>query len=75
MKDLVLYLVKQLSDHPEKVEVRESEQGPAATYHLSVAEADKGRIIGKQGKVIKAIRAVVGAAAAKAGKRSSVELD
>ena len=75
MKDLVRYLVKQLADHPDQVQVQESDQGSSVSLHLTVAEEDKGKIIGKQGKVIKAIRAVVGAAAAKAGKRSAVELD
>ncbi len=75
MKDLVVYLVKQLADHPERVEVSESEQNGVLTLQLSVAEEDKGKVIGKQGKVIKAIRALVGAAAAKSGQRTAVEID
>ena len=75
MKDLVLYLVKSLADHPEKVSAEESDQNGTLRVQLTIAEEDKGKIIGKQGKVIKAIRALVGVAAAKAGVRTVVEID
>jgi hypothetical protein len=75
MKDLVLYLVKSLADHPEKVSAEESDQNGTLRVQLTVAEEDKGKIIGKQGKVIKAIRSVASAAASKAGKRVAVDLD
>ena len=74
MKDLVLYLARGLSNFPDRAEVSESESGGQVTVELTVADEDKGRVIGKQGKVIKAIRALVAAAAGKAGKRSSVEV-
>ena len=75
MKDLVLYLVRGLANEPDRVEASEREDDDGVTVELTVAENDKGRVIGKQGKVIKAIRAVVGAAAAKAGKRSAVDVE
>jgi predicted RNA-binding protein YlqC (UPF0109 family) len=75
MKSLVLYLLKNLADQPDKVDVQESEQGGSVHLHLIVAEEDKGKVIGKQGKVIKAIRAVASAAASKAGKKVVVEID
>jgi len=75
MKDLALRIVQALADNPAKAGVHESEHNGHVTLRLDVAESDKAKIIGKQGKVIKAIRAVVGVVAAKAGKRSSVELD
>ncbi len=75
MKDLVLYLLKNLADHPEQADVQQSEQNGSVVLHLVVAEEDKGKVIGKQGKVIKAIRAVANAAAAKAGKKVVVEID
>ena len=75
MKELVLRIVKSLADHSEQVNAEESEHNGVVTLRLAIAESDKGKIIGKQGKVIKAIRAVVGAAAAKAGKKASVEID
>ena len=75
MKELALFVVKRLVDKPEAVSVEESQDGDVAVLKLNVDESDKGKVIGKQGKVIKAIRAVVGAAAAKAGKQVAVEID
>ena len=75
MKELALQLVKSLVDQPEKVELTVREEGDTVTLALRVAEEDKGKIIGKQGKVIKAVRSVVGIAAAKADKKVVVDLD
>ena len=75
MKELALFVVKRLVDKPEAVSVEESQDGDVAVLRLVVDEEDKGKVIGKQGKVIKAIRAVVGAAAQKAGRRVVVEID
>ena len=75
MKELALFVVQRLVDKPEAVTVDESMDGNVSVLKLNVDEADKGKVIGKQGKVIKAIRAVVGAAAAKAGTQVAVEID
>lgn len=75
MKDLTLFVVKKLVDKPEAVCVEETRDGDVDVLSLVVDEGDKGKVIGKQGKVIKAIRAVVGAAAQKAGRHVSVEID
>jgi predicted RNA-binding protein YlqC (UPF0109 family) len=75
MKELVLRIVQGLADHPEQAAVEASDAGGVTHLHLTVAESDKGKVIGKQGKVIKAIRAVVSAAAQKAGKKAQVEID
>ncbi len=75
MKELSLFVVKKLVDKPEAVSVEESQDGDIAVLKLLVDEDDKGKVIGKQGKVIKAIRAVVGVAAQKAGRRVAVEID
>jgi len=75
MKELALFVVQKLVDKPEAVSVEESQDGDVAVLKLLVDEGDKGKVIGKQGKVIKAIRAVVGAAAQKAGRRAAVEID
>ena len=75
MKELALFVVKKLVDKPEAVSITESQDGDVAVFKLIVDEADKGKVIGKQGKVIKAIRAVVGAAASKAGVHVAVEID
>lgn len=75
LKDLTLFIVKRLTDKPDSVTIDESQDGDTAVLSLFVDEGDKGKVIGKQGKVIKAIRSVVGAAAQKAGTRSAVEID
>jgi predicted RNA-binding protein YlqC (UPF0109 family) len=75
MKELALFVVKGLVDKPEAVTIDESLDGSVTVLKLNVDESDKGKVIGKQGKVIKAIRAVVGAAAAKAGVQVDVEID
>lgn len=75
MKELALFVVKRLVDKPEAAFVDETMEGDVAVLKVVVAEEDKGKVIGKAGKVIKAIRAVVGAAAQKAGRRVVVEID
>lgn len=75
VKELVLHIVRQLADHPDKIDLRQSDENGLLQLHLTVAEEDKGKIIGKQGKVIKAIRSLAAAAAAESGKRVGVDLD
>ena len=75
MKELALFVVKGLVDKPEAVTVEETQDGDVLVLKLGVDESDKGKVIGKQGKVIKAIRAVASAAGAKAGKKVVVEID
>ncbi len=75
MKELVLTLAKNLVDKPEQVEVTQTENAGTLVLTVRVAEEDKGKIIGKQGKVIKAIRAVIAAAAEKAEQKVSVDLE
>ena len=70
MEDLILYIVKALVKNPDQVTVTEGEeQDGVTTYNLTVAEEDKGYVIGKQGKVAKAIRAIVKTAAIKENKK------
>lgn len=75
MKELTQFIASRLADKPDAVKVDESLDGDLTVIKLVVDEADKGKVIGKQGKVIKAIRALVGVAASKAGKRAVVEID
>lgn len=74
MKDLVEFIAKSLVDDPDAVMVRESVTGKKVNVFLSVAEEDMGKVIGKQGRIAKAIRTVVNAAATKENKQVHVEI-
>ena len=74
MKELVEVIAKALVDFPEEVAVTETENDKAIVLELRVAQADMGKVIGKQGRIAKAIRAVVKAAAAKSDKKVIVDL-
>ena len=74
MKDLVLYVAKALVDNPDQVDVREVAGDKGTMIELRVAESDRGKIIGKEGRIIKSIRTIVNSASAKLGKRAMVEL-
>ena len=63
MKELVEVIVKALVDDPESVVVTEKEEGRTTIVEVKVADSDMGKVIGKQGRIAKAIRAVVKAAA------------
>lgn len=74
MGELVEIIAKALVDNPEQVEVNEIEGTQSIIIELKVAEEDMGKIIGKQGRIAKAIRTVVKAAAIKDNKRVVVEI-
>jgi len=74
MKELVEAIAKALVDHPESVEVNEVEGERSTILELKVAPEDMGKVIGKQGRIAKAIRTVVKAAATKDDKRVVVEI-
>ena len=74
MKELVEVIAKALVDHPEEVSVNEKNEGRTIVLELHVAEGDMGKVIGKQGRIAKAIRSVVKAAAAKEDKRVVVDI-
>ena len=74
MLELVEYLAKSLVDDPSWVRVSQKEEGDGIVLELSVAEGDMGQVIGKQGRIAKAIRTVVKAASARTGKKSTVEI-
>ncbi|VAW29922.1 KH domain RNA binding protein YlqC [hydrothermal vent metagenome] len=74
MKDLVEYVVKSLVESPDEVSVVEIDESNETVLELTVAGSDMGRIIGKRGRVINAIRTLVQVNAAKQGVRVSVEL-
>ena len=77
MKDLLISITKGLVEKPEEVSVDVSEPNEegVTVYHLHVAEEDMGRVIGKQGRIAKAIRVVMRAAATRNETKISVEID
>ena len=74
MKELVLTIAQALVNQPDQVEVNEIEDERTITLELKVAPDDMGKIIGKQGRIAKALRTVVKAAATKESKRIVVEI-
>ena len=74
MKELVEVIAKALVDHPEEVSVNEKNEGRTIVLELHVAEGDMGKVIGKQGRIAKAIRSLVKAAAAKEDKKVVVDI-
>ena len=74
MKELVEVIAKSLVDDPDSVVVTEREEKRATVLELRVADSDMGKVIGKQGRIAKAIRAVVKAAAAKEDKKVIVDI-
>ncbi|MCI8737306.1 MAG: KH domain-containing protein [Lachnospiraceae bacterium] len=74
MKELVEVIAKALVDNPEEVVVTEKGEGRNITVELHVAADDMGKVIGKQGRIAKAIRSVVKAASTKDNKRVDVEI-
>ncbi len=74
MRELVEVLAQSLVDHPEEVTVQETEKDNEILLELKVAQEDMGKVIGKQGRIAKAIRSVVKAAASKTDKKVIVEI-
>ena len=74
MKELVEVIAKALVDNPEEVVVTESMKGEDTLIELKVSPADMGKVIGKHGRIAKAIRSVVKAAASKEDKKVIVEI-
>ncbi len=74
MRDLVLFVAKSLVDNPDAVQVNQTEGPEAVILELNVAPEDMGKVIGKQGRIAKAIRAVVKAATVKNSKPVFVEI-
>ena len=74
MKELVEYIAKSIVNAPDDVVVTEEESEEGITIKLQVADDDKGRVIGKQGRIAEAIRSLIRVKAAKAGTRVSLEI-
>ena len=74
MKELVEVIAKSLVDYPDEVNVTETENEKSIVLELRVAQSDMGKVIGKQGRIAKAIRSVVKAAASKENKKVIVDI-
>ena len=74
MKEIVEIIAKALVDHPDQVVVEEKDEERMTVFELHVAQEDMGKVIGKQGRIAKALRTVVKAAATRENKRVTVEI-
>ena len=76
MKELLTYIVQNLVDHPDEVSVteRKSTYSGETIYEVRVADGDMGKVIGRQGRIAKALRAVVKAASTKTDEKVSVDI-
>ena len=77
MEELLVFIAQGLVEQPDAVQVTadEPDEDGVTVFHLHVAEGDMGRVIGKQGRIAKAIRTVMRAASVKSGKKIAVEID
>lgn len=74
MKAFVEFVVKALVDHPDQVDVKEVDGERVVVFELRLNQGDVGKVIGKSGRTITAIRTLLTSAAAKAGKRAMLEI-
>jgi len=74
MKDLLLYIARSLVEHPDDVTVTEKQGADELTLELRVAPDDMGKVIGRQGRIVKEIRILMKAVAQRKGKKVSVEI-
>ena len=74
MKELLLYIAKNLVDYPDQVTVTEVQEEDGLTLELRVAPEDMGKVIGRQGRIAKEIRTVVRSYAQRTGVKCSVDI-
>jgi len=74
MKELLLYMAKNLVDDPESVTVTETENEDGKVLELRVAEGDMGKVIGRQGRIAKEIRTIIKTVAMRTGEKVTVEI-
>ena len=75
LKEMVEYVARALTSNPDAVEVTEEFDGNRIVFHLNVDEADKGKVIGRDGRVAQSIRSLLRVAATKQGTRITLEID
>lgn len=73
-KELVEYMIKSLVDNPSEVEINEIEGEKSTILELKVTKEDIGKVIGKHGRIARAIRTIINASATKTGKRVVLEI-
>jgi predicted RNA-binding protein YlqC (UPF0109 family) len=73
-KEFLLYIIRAVVDEPDEVEIRVVEGEKSTIFELKVAPSDIGKVIGKNGRIAKAIRTILNAAIAKSGKRISLDI-
>jgi predicted RNA-binding protein YlqC (UPF0109 family) len=74
MEELVEYLARRLVDHPDEVSVERVERDDAVVLLLRVAEDDRGKVIGRQGRIVRALRTLVRASGARQHERALLEI-
>ena len=74
MKELHTYIARSLVDHPDEVSVTERTEDGEIVFEVRVADGDMGKIIGRQGRIVKEIRVLMKAVAQRQGKKVSVEV-
>lgn len=74
MKELLTYIARSLVDNPDQVSVTEKESDGEIVFEVRAADGDMGKIIGRQGRIVKEIRVIMRAVAQKQGKKVSVEI-
>lgn len=75
MKELIEYLARAIARQPDEVVVEEERRGDRVVLHLYVADEDKGRVIGRNGRVANAMRSLLHVAAVRAGVRASLDIE
>ena len=74
MKELLTYIVQNLVDDPDQVSVTERKADGETVFEVQVADSDMGKVIGRQGRIVKQIRILMRAVAQRKGKKISVEI-
>lgn len=74
MKELLTYIIQSLVDNPDKVAVDEHTENGTTVYEVRVADGDMGKVIGRQGRIVRQIRVLMKAVAQRQGKKISVEI-
>ena len=74
MKELLTYIVQSLVDNPDKVTVEEKVTSKETVFEVRVADGDMGKVIGRQGRIVRQIRVLMKAVAQRQGKKVSVEI-